>query len=197
MAKILHSYPGNGYHYVICDICGFKVRAKETKLIQNKFHTLNGLLVCKKDYDEINPQAFLRAKRDTQIKNPRLIRSEGTDKFVFIDTAAQIEGGDTSDPSGRSPGAPKYLTILGGAAASVELQWLGPDDNGSFAISGYKIERESPVGNGFSTLVSNTGSVATYYKDTTASASTQYNYRVSAINKNGTGSASNEAAVTT
>lgn len=190
-------YPGDGYYYVLCDICGKKMRAKDTVLIKDKYNYHNNLLVCPEDADETNPQTYIRAAKEKQINNPKIIRSEGTDQFVFISSTSEIENGDSNNPAGRNPGVPKYLISIGATSSQIELQWIGPDDSGSSAICGYKIERESPIGGGFSTLVSDTQSVATYYKDTSVSSSTQYNYRVSAINRNGTGSASNEADNTT
>lgn len=178
-----HGYPGDGYYQVICDICGKKMRAKDAHLITDKASTNRNLLVCAADRDMTNPQEYIRAFADKQLKQPRFIRSEGTDQFV-------------TPTSGRNPGAPRHLEVISALAGAVELVWQGPEDSGSGAISGYKIERESPVGGGFSTLVADTQSVAGYYKDTATSASTQYNYRVSAINHNGTGSASNETSVT-
>ena len=154
------------------------------------------MLVCKDDADKTNPQQYIKPVTERQIDSPSIIRSEGEDRFVFIDDPSQIDGGDTSDPTGRNASAPKSLTIIGATSSQVELQWLGPDDPGSSSITGYQIERESPVGGGFSTLITTT-SPARYYKDSTVSASTQYNYRVSAVNNNGTGSASNEANITT
>lgn len=193
----LYGYPGDGYYYVACDVCGKKIRAKNAILITDKYNTLKNLVVCPEDADKTNPQQYLKARKETQIENKKLIRSEGADKFGFIHTASEIEGGDTSNPTGQSPGEPKYLATIGATDSQVELQWLGPDDPGSGAISGYKIERESPVGGGFSTIKADTNSVATYYKDTTVSSGTTYNYRVSAINRIGTGNPSNEADITT
>ena len=192
-----HGYPGNGYHYVLCDVCGKKMRGKDAVLIKDKFNLLNNMLVCKADADETNPQTYLKAKRERQIGNPQFIRSEGEDNFVFISSASEIEGGDTSDPTGRNPGEPRYLTIFAASDTTIELQWLGPLDSGSSAPCGWKIERESPVGNGFSDVTADTGTPAMYYKDTGLTASTQYNYRVSAVNTNGTGDPSNEANATT
>lgn len=193
----INKYPGDGHYYVLCDVCGKKMRAREGVLIQDKYNTLNGLFVCKKDADETNPQQYIRSIPERQISNPALIRSEGPNQFVFINNADEIEDGDTSNPSGTVPSVPKHLTVIGASSSFVELQWLGPDSAGTGAISGWKIERESPVGGGFSTLVSDTATVAMYYKDETVSASTQYNYRVSAINNAGTGNPSNEASITT
>lgn len=192
-----HGYPGPGYYYVICDVCGKKMRAKDSVLIRDKYNTLNNMLVCKDDADETNPQTYIKSRKERTIRNPRYIRSEGTDQRIFIDTPSQIEDGDTSDPSGRVPSAPRFPSLIELSSSQIELQWLGPLDSGSSAIRGYKIERESPVGGGFSTLVADTASSAQYYKDTSVSASTQYNYRISAINRDGTSTASEEFAVTT
>lgn len=190
-------YPGDGAYYLICDVCGAKIRARDATRIDDKFNYLHGMVVCAKDVDETNPQSYVRAVKDHNRINPKIVRSEGTDVFTYIETAAQIEDGDTTNPSGRSPTAPLDLSIIGATSSQVEILWHGPISPGSGAISGYKIERESPVGGGFSTLVADTAQVSMYYKDTTVSATTQYNYRVSAINRIGTSSASNTAAVTT
>ena len=100
-----YRYPGDGYYYVLCDVCGKKLRARDAVYINDKYNLLSKLLVCKNDADKTNPQSYLRAFKDTQIDNPRLIRSEGEDQFVFISDASEIEGGDTSDPAGSAPGA--------------------------------------------------------------------------------------------
>lgn len=190
-------YPGENYHYVICDVCGIKLRAKDAVLIKDKFNLLHNMLVCKSDVDKTNPQTYIKAFKEKQIDNPALIRSEATDTYIFIDTVAQIEDGDTSNPSGRTANAPRFLSTLSVSDTVIELVWHGPDNPGSSAMSGYKIERESPVGGGFSTVTANSNSPATYYKDTGLTASTQYNYRVSAVNRDGTGTASGTKSATT
>ena len=97
--------------------------------------------------------------------------------------------------------APSQTTGLGAAAPStttVALFWTAPANSASSSIVGYKIERESPVGAGFSTLVANTDSTSTSYTDSSLTPSTTYNYRVSAINNIGSiGSASNQASAIT
>lgn len=96
-----------------------------------------------------------------------------------------------------APGAPTGLAATAGALGIIDLAWTAPASDGGSAITGYLIERESPTGNGFSTLVANTGNTNVTYQDSSLSNSTEYNYRVSAINAIGTGSASNEDDATT
>ncbi len=183
--------------YIICDVCGKKIRASEAVLIKDKYNLLHNLLVCRKDADKTNPQQYIRAVKERQVPDHRYIRSEGTDVFVTIHEVSEIETGDLTDPDGTVPGAPEQLTISGATATEALLQWQPAPTSGSGAISGYKIERESPIGGGFSTLTSTTQSVARTYTDSTVSSGTEYNYRVSAVNKYGTGDPSNEANVTT
>lgn len=194
--KYSKRHPGPGSHLVICDVCGLKLQAKDTVLISDKYNLLNNMRVCKADADKTNPQSYLRSVREKQITNPDLLRPESTDVYVFASEPDEIYTRDASDPTGITASAPKHLIIIGASSSFVELQWLGPDSPGSSSPTGYKIERESPVGGGFSTLTTTT-SPAKYYKDETVSASTQYNYRVSVVSAAGTGTASNEADVTT
>lgn len=190
-------YPGNDYFYIYCDVCGSKIRARDAVLITDKYNTLNRMAVCKHDADKTNPQQFVRAVQEKQIRKPYMVRSEPADTFGYINIASEIETGDVSNPAGRTPSGPTELSFLEVTSTTITLRWLPPDDPGSSAIGGYKVERESPVGGGFSTIVADTSSIAGYYQDTGLSASTEYNYRVSAINDSGTGSASDALSTTT
>jgi hypothetical protein len=63
-----------GDYNVICDRCGFKVRASQTRM------TWDNLRVCDRDWEPRHPQDFKRGKVDKQhISNPR---PEPTDVFL-------------------------------------------------------------------------------------------------------------------
>ncbi len=196
MALKFKHHPGSGYHYVICDVCGRKLRAKDATLIKDKYNRLYGRLVCSKDIEKTNPQAYPLKTRHESVVDPKMVRTEPTPRQVFISNASEIENPVPGSVTGRLSGPPKLPTVIGATASSVELVWYGPDDPGSENHSGYLIERESPVGGGFSTLVTTT-IPAMYYEDTSVSASTQYNYRISAVSSVGTGTASAAVSVTT
>jgi len=91
------------------------------------------------------------------------------------------------------PGQVTGLIATAMGTSTIDLAWTPPVADGGSPITGYKIERESPVAAGFSILVGNTGTTATTFQDTGLTPDTEYNYRVSAINAIGTGPVSNEA----
>jgi hypothetical protein len=191
-APHINGYPEDGYYYALCDICGRKMRVNEMKYT---YGTRGTLLVCPNDYEDPHPQDYIKSFKEKP--QPRLGRPEGPDTFHYIHTASEIEGGDTSNPTGRSPDTPDELKATATGSTTILLTWSFYGNPGSGPITGFKVERESPVGGGFSTVKADTESVALRYTDTGLTTATQYNYRVSAINRLGTGSASNEANDTT
>src|SRR5437867_1088608 len=82
------------------------------------------------------------------------------------------------------PLAPSTLTTSAISNSQIHLNW-----STSTGATWYKIDRESPQGAGFSTIVVNTTNSTTHYDDTGLAAGTQYNYRVWA--GNGTGTSTN------
>ena len=69
----------SGDHWKICDVCGFRVRASETR------KRWDGAIVCDQDYETRHPQEMVRGRHDRQIvSNPR---PEPTDTFL---TANQV-----------------------------------------------------------------------------------------------------------
>jgi hypothetical protein len=74
------------------------------------------------------------------------------------------------------------------STSEIDLSWVAVSSDP--ATSGYKIERESPIGGGFLTIVANTGSAGTTYADKNLIGGREYNYRISAINSDGVGPAS-------
>lgn len=92
------------------------------------------------------------------------------------------------------PDPPTDLFIAGDTTdLDNDLDWTTPAFDGYSPITGYKIERESPVGGGFSTLVANTGTNATSYPDAAITVGNVYNYRVRALNTYGESLPSNES----
>jgi len=92
---------------------------------------------------------------------------------------------------------PTGLTVVAKSTSQIDLSWVAPANVVGSPILGYKIERESPVGGGFLVIVPNTGTAITTYSDLNLEASTEYNYKVSAINSNGIGAFSETASATT
>tara|TARA_R110000868_G_scaffold205232_2_gene453618 strand:- start:82 stop:723 length:642 start_codon:yes stop_codon:yes gene_type:complete len=173
-------YPGDSEYYIICAICGKKMRAKEGRLAESEYQ--KNLVVCQDDYDIYNPQFHLRSV--VERKPPPAIwnRGENTNDTFVVNS-------DTD----RVPGPPRELSFISLTDTFSEIQWLGPYDSGSGAISGYKIEIARPIGGTYETVVENTGSVAMYYKHIVASGiGVETCYRVSAINDFGTGNPSVE-----
>jgi hypothetical protein len=73
-----------GDHYKICDVCGFKVRASETR------KRWDGLIVCLPDWEPRHPQDLVRGKVDRQnVTDPR---PESAD--VFIDPENPVTADD-------------------------------------------------------------------------------------------------------
>ncbi len=90
------------------------------------------------------------------------------------------------------PDAPTGLTAST-SGSTVTLSWTAPLDDGGSAIAGYRIERADPGSSTWSTEVTNTGNTDTARDVTLPSGVEARQYRVSAINAQGTGDPSEPA----
>ena len=110
---------------------------------------------------------------------------------------------NSSTVAATVPGAPTTLSATAGGnprinlSGRIKLSWTAPASDGGSAITGYKIEVSSDGGSNWSDRVANTGDAKTTYSHNGLAAGTTRHYRVSAINTNGTGDASNTANATT
>ncbi len=174
-------HPGSGYIYVICDVCGRKIRRKDAILIKDKYNTQNNLLVCKQDADKTNPQSIPYTVKERPIADPKSIRVEQPDTY-------------TAEQATRLPGAPRNLKAKAGHFSNqVELTWEGPIDGGSSRITGYQITRSDPQYMPQVVILDSTDGDVTAYTDATADIDTLYTYQISAINSAGVGEPSNIA----
>ena len=104
---------------------------------------------------------------------------------------------DSATTGTSVPGAPTGLTATASGATQIDLSWSAPGSTGGSAITGYKIEVSANGTSGWTDQVANTNSTATTYAHTGLAAGDTRHYRVSAINTNGAGTASNVANATT
>ena len=103
---------------------------------------------------------------------------------------------DSATTDATVPGAPSGLTATASGTTAIDLSWTAPGSTGGSAITGYKIE-VAPDGTSWTDLVADTSNTTTTYAHTGLTAGDTRHYRVSAINTNGTGTASNVDSATT
>ena len=75
----------------------------------------------------------------------------------------------------------------------IQLDWTAPNSNG-YSISGYTIERSIDSGTTWTVLVADTQNTNVIYTDINLTVSQTYDYKISAINQVGTGTASTAAS---
>ena len=100
------------------------------------------------------------------------------------------------DDDASAPGAPTGLTATADGQTEIDLSWSAPSDDGGADITGYKIE-VSTNGSSWSDLVADTNSTSTSHSHTGLTAASTRHYRVSAINSEGSGPASDSDSATT
>ena len=109
-------------------------------------------------------------------------------------TASNVDSATTGT---TVPGAPTRLSATASGTTAINLSWSAPGSTGGSAITGYRIEVSPNGTSGWTDQVANTNSTATTYAHTGLGGGTTRHYRVSAINTNGAGTASNVANATT
>lgn len=184
-------------HKVICDVCGKQFRRSQVTQIDNPFNLLHKLIVCQADVEKTNAQNYPDFNWKESIVDPRLVRPESEDTYVMITTVDEIENGDVNDFGGQVASAPLNIRLIEVTANVIDIAWMPPVFSGSRGLIGWTISRESPVGGGFSTIVTNTNSVEMSYRDTGLNTNTVYNYKVAAVTRAGTGAYSDTFAVRT
>ena len=109
-------------------------------------------------------------------------------------TASNVDSATTGT---SVPGAPTGLAATASGTTAINLSWSAPGSTGGSAITGYKIEVSPNGTSGWTDQVADTTSTATTYAHTGLAAGDTRHYRVSAINTNGAGTASNVDSATT
>jgi len=112
---------------------------------------------------------------------------------VGVGDASRVAGSTTD---ATVPDAPTGLVANDVTPTQIDLFWLAPDYNGGARITGYRIEASEDAAI-WSDLVTNTESTVTTFSHTGLLPGSTRHYRVSAINRAGTGAASASASAAT
>ncbi len=127
----------------------------------------------------------------------------GTTYYYRVAAINSVDAGPPSavahaTTEASAPDVPRNLTATASGPTRIVLSWTVPSDNGGVPITGYQIESSADGADwGNSPLVENTGNNKTTYTDTGLTEGTTRYYRVSAINRIGTGAPSDEVSATT
>ena len=117
--------------------------------------------------------------------------SEYTFRISAINAYGTGPGGVNSNWT--NPTAPTGLSVIpDSTSTNLDLYW---DSNVS--ATGYKIERETGIGNGWSVVTADTGNTNTTYQDTGLTDNIFYNYRISTVTPVGNSVPSSTYAQTT
>lgn len=102
----------------------------------------------------------------------------------------------TLDVVAGVPGAPTATSAAAGAESAV-VSWTEPAWLGGSPVTGYRIEQSTDGGETWTEVVADTGADATSYEVTGLTAGEPVQFRVSAINANGTGAAGDASVAVT
>ena len=112
---------------------------------------------------------------------------------VGVGRASGIVGATTD---ATVPDAPTGLTATATSSTEIDLAWVAPKYDGGAPVTGYRIE-VSETGAAWRDLRPNTATTSTSFAHTGLQPGSQRFYRVSAINRAGTGEASGVASAAT
>ncbi len=142
---------------------------------------------------------------DTRSTTTRYLHMDLSEDTTLHYRVSAINSYDAGGPSNvasatteeRVPNAPRRLTARARGTSSIELDWTAPSSAGTAPVTGYQIEVSHTGSGSWRPLEADTDSRATEYTHTGLNPGTTRYYRVSAINRAGTGDPSNVANATT
>ena len=146
-------------------------------------------------------QTLVANTRSTATSYSHTGLSPASTRHYRVSAINRVGAGGTSNVASATtdatvPDAPTGLTAIATAPTQIDLTWAAPAYDGGAAVTGYRIEA-SETGAAWSDLVRNTGSTSTAYSHTGLQPGTRRFYRVSAINRAGTGEPSAVASAAT
>ena len=140
----------------------------------------------KTTYTDDGPEQALMAETTRQYRVAAINNAETNSAYSNLASATTAKA--------TVPGAPKAPTLAPTGPQAITVTWTAPTNTGGTPITAYRIER-SENGSSWKVLVKETeNAVITPYGDTDIpKANTRWHYRVSAINEEGVGMASDAA----
>ena len=139
-------------------------------------------------------QALVADTRNTTTRYSHIGLAPASTRHYRIRAVNRIGAGEPSRVASATtdatvPDAPAKLTATATSPTQIDLAWTAPAYDGGAAVTGYRIE-VSETGAAWTDLAQNTRSTATAYSHSGLVPGSQRFYRVSAINRAGTGAVS-------
>ena len=112
-------------------------------------------------------------------------------------TSAATTAVTSQEPEAQAPGAPRNLRAATGNSGALAVSWDAPSNDGGSEITGYRVQWKESSGSWDTPAdVSETTVTGTTHTITGLTDGTEYSVRVRAVNSEGAGEASPEAAAT-
>ena len=146
-----------------------------------------------------NPLAGIQTYTDNATNNPSAPPAIGTTYYYWV-SASNGAGESAKTAASQNatggvttlnvPAAPTSLTTTGVSTTQINLSWV---DNATNETS-YIVERRSPAGTGSYSQITSLAAGSTTFNNTGLTESTQYEYRVAAVNAAGNSAYSNASS---